>query len=443
MRNNISDATCFMFLKLAEQFDIQDMRQEANEYVLRNFVTTSESIEFKKLSKDALIYYLNHDELNTEGDESKVFHAAKNWLKHDEERMQYAEEIMSSVRFNSIKVETLQEIGETDLIDDRKQCRSLVRNALTYNALKYRKPLGQRPRGKKGIFVINRLDGTSNDHKENQSYVVSLLSGKSENIKANGKFHGMSMLEVNNFLFLFAVDTDTFLPVTMRYDPINNEWLTLAPVPTGKSAFVGSSLAKLGDNIIYILGKHAKTESLSKQVFKYNIATNDWTSLPDMPTATYMSSSVGCSMNDCVYVTGGFVHPAILHMTFAYDSKANLWIFKPPMNNGRFGHCLELVQNILYAIGGSDVPAYIETFDILSEQWTDIKGEELHGIGACSVVKDEKIYIIGGKWDEGVTGSSVIRVFDTKSEELETLEISLQEPMCYHVCGLITHPKLL
>ncbi len=460
MRNNMSGETCFTFLKLAEKFDISEIRQDANEYILGNFVTIRQSNDFKQLSKDALIQYLGHDELKTDGDESEVFYAAKDWLEKDTTRMQYAEEIMNVIRFNSIKPGILSEIGETDLIDDRKHCRGLVRNALTYHAQQYNKPLNalrQIPRGKEGIFIIDKAEesaGWKND-KENKAYLVSISDGKSCDSKNIGKFliESISIVEVNNFLFLSGVDSDTFLPVMMRYDPSCDEWLTLAPGPTGRKGLVGSSMARLGDNLFVVSGMRvtetSKLEILStnfsNKVFMYNIATNEWKMVADIPTALCMAAASGCAINGCVYVTGGHSGTATLKDTFAYDTKADLWLTKPSMNHGRVRHCLELVQNKLYAIGGQNAGALVETCDILSEQWTNIKGMELVGTAACSVVKDDKIFILGGSWkvDDKYPETSAITIFDTTSETFKVPEITLPKPMSYHVCGLVTHPKLL
>ncbi len=326
----------------------------------------------------------------------------------------------------------------------------------------YRKPVAtirQRARGKLGFFILDRGEGTGwKCDKENKTYLVSLSNGKSCNPKSIGKFlvEGLSMVEVNNFLFLFAVDSDTFLPVSMRYDPSNDEWLKLAPGPVGRKGLVGSSVARLGDNLYQISGMHVTETSpfrldmnmmngLSYKVFKYNIATNDWTTVADFPKGAFKSAASGCPMNGCVYVTGGYSDHIALKGAFAYDAKADIWLTKPSMNHGRLRHSLELVNSHLYAIGGRNAGAFIETFDIVSEQWTDIEGIAPDVEAACSVVKDDAIFILGGTWKDGdrVGYSSAIRVLHTKSEKLETLKITLPQPMNSHACGLVIHPKFL
>ena len=213
-----------------------------------------------KLPKDALIQYLSHDELNVRGDESQVFNAVREWLEYEDGRMQYAEEVIRSVRFHAIKVQKLSEIADTDLIDERKECRRLIRNAYNYHGENFMKPLLSsiecKPRGKKGLFILANHGGEGWAHPEaNKTYLCSLPDGKSHESNNIGRFlkYSMCMIEVNNFLFLFAADGKTFLPVTLRYDPNNNEWMSLAPAPMGKMATAESAIAHLGDNI-YLWG---------------------------------------------------------------------------------------------------------------------------------------------------------------------------------------------
>ncbi len=469
MTNNLSDSTCFQLLKLAEKYDFRDVVQNANKYILANFVTIRQSDDFKRLSKDELMQFLGHDELNTCGDESEAFMAANDWLEYDKERMQHVEEVIKLVRFHSIKVDKLPGIADTDLIDDRKGCRALVRQALTYHTKEFEKPLNkegvQKSRGREGFYIINNASGEDwNSTEDNKTFKVSFADNISCNSKSVGRFVRFSMLmvQVNEFLFLFAIDNTTFLPVAMRYNGISDEWISLVPVPLGKQATVGSSVALLGDKIYFISGMYiTETSKLSmrgeysNRVFMYSILCNEWKELRKVPKATYFSAANGCVVNESVYVSGGYNHashdyvgPAIqISDVHAYDDKAEVWLVKPSMNHARGKHIMKCVKDTLYVIGGNypDNGVNIELFDIGSEQWTDVK-QTLDVYASCGIVKDEKIYILGGKYTDPAThkvSMSKIRVFDTKSKEITVHNVSLPKPLAYHVAGLITIPQLL
>ncbi len=461
LRSNLSDSTCFNFLKLAERFEFQDVAQKANEYILDNFRTVHKNKDFLKISKDALVQYLNHDELNASGDENEVFKAAKDWLEVDEERLTYVEEIMSSVRFHLIKAERLCEIGDLDLIDNSKECRSLVRKALAYHSNEFKKPLiknlTNKPRGTERLFLIDNGVGPDwQNEEDNQTYLYSLSNGQSDKAKNIGRFltFTMKVVQRNNFLFLFAVDNETFLLITMRYDASSNTWMSLAPVPLGKLATVGYSVASLGTHIYFLSGMYITEEmehftiegDKSSEAFRYNIATNEWNRIKNIPTPSYFSAAAGCPVNGCIYVSGGYTHETgaqVLNTMFAYDTIAQLWLSKSPMKYERYTHSLECIKSKLYAVGGNKDAPWIEEYDPSVEQWTDID-TSLGGTDSFVVVQDEKIFILGGHWrqpDEDFSSSKPdVMAFDTITHKLTTYNITLPKPMRNHVGGLLVIP---
>ncbi len=454
LRNNLSDSCCFNFLKLAEKFELEDVIQKANEYILNNFPTVRKNVDFLQISRDALVEYLNHDELNVAGDEYEVFKAAKDWIDHDKDRLTYVKEIMSSVRFHLITAGRLFEIGDMDLIDDSKECRRLVRKALAYQNNEFEKPLISasdsriNPRGTESLFLIENGSGTDwINEKDNQTYIYSLSDGHSRKSKTIGTFlrYTMRAVQKNNFLFLFAVDNETFLPVTMRFDASSNTWMPLAPVPMGKLATVGPSVAILDKYIYFISGMYITEEmekfttkgDKSQKAFRYTISKNKWSQITDIPTPAYFSAAAGCPINGCVYVSGGYTGTLSLKTTHAYDTKTQLWLTKPNMKHGRYTHSMEFMTSKLYAVGGSQEAPWIEVYDIGREQWTDIK-TPLGGTDTFAVVKDEKIFILGGYW---VTSrKSEIKVFDTISCKMTIHNYTLPKPMRNHVGGLLVVP---
>ncbi len=121
--------------------------------------------------------------------------------------------------------------------------------------------------------------------------------------------------------------------------------------------------------------------NFSNKTFRYNIASNEWEEIADYPVGTYFSAAAGCPLNDSVLVSGGYSgwFGSIQADVYAYDSKANLWLSKPPMNHKRYRHVMKLVQDKLYAIGGITTTGDIEMFDIITDQWTIVEGMTLKG----------------------------------------------------------------
>ncbi len=465
---DLDENNCFIILRLAERYNFKNLASDVNDYILENFATIRHQSDFKNLRKEALVQYLSQDELNTRSNEAEVLYAINDWLNQDEGRMQYAEEMIQYVRFFSINTGKLLEIAKMDLIDDRKICRALVRNALEYQYNTFAQPLTinemqNRPRGKQGLIVI--LGGQGKEwisDTPNKVYKHLLWSDRVrqtsvEVMREEFVRHSVLMTQLNNILFLFAVKVvngSRFLkPASFRYDVSNDQWLDIAdemyPPPV-----VGSSLGHIGDEIfliggmyIYPFSSYCLDNDFTDQVSKYTISTNSWEELPGIPTETFASAATGYSLNSCVYVSGGYTQDMdeVLDLFWAYDTKANLWLRKPPINHARGDHLMEAVGDKIYVLGGQNHcrPVHqIEKYDIVSEQWSDIVDQTLDRIDSFSLVSDTNIFVLGGaKRNKDYRPTKAIRYLDTKTERLMLYKASLPEPVTAHVAALVTFPN--
>ncbi len=456
-------------MRYSERYNFKTLASDINDYILQNFTTVRHQSEFKNLQKEALIQYLSRDELNTAANETEVLHAIKDWLDQDEGRIQYAQDLIQNVRFMSINMGKLLDIAKMDLIDDRKICRNLVRSALEYQYDTFSQPLAtlkNRPRGNQGICVISGGRGkTWISDVPNRLYKSLSRSGTllCSDQDMNEKFvrHSMLMTQINNFLFLFATkvvneDDNSMQAVSLRYDVGTDQWLELASIPNNSSPTVGSSLARIGDEIFLISGMHISQEaieycldkSFSYDMLKYSITKNLWEAQKEIPTAMFASAATGYALNSCVFVSGGYTQDMdkVLDLVWAYDTKTDHWLSKPPMNHARGDHLMEAVGDKIYVLGGQNrcLPVLqIEKYDIVSEQWTDIAGQSLNVIDSFSVVSDTNIFILGGaKRGKGYKPMKSIRFLDTRSEHLIPYDVTLAEPVTAHVAAFVTFPKM-
>ena len=468
VENNISASTCFSFLKLAETYDMKTVISKANRYVLENFASVHQMEDFKKVSKDALLQYLNSDELNTGADEAEVYVALKDWLEYSEERMQWAAEMMKSVRFKLMKSDMLDEIADSAMIDEHKEHRMLVRNALRYHAKMFEKPLVDdeqcRPRGTSAFYILDQCHGPRNTYASSTKTVGNIfwikedISVEPSSIDSLGLFvlDSMKTIAINNFLFLFAIDQGSFTPVAKRYDASSGEWINLTPAP--QKATVGSCLARFEDHI-YLFGgmyvnetsEFAYKEEFTTEVFEYNIGKNSWAKLPDIPERTCEAAATSSATN--VYVSGGYTPPDAhaVPTVHAYNVKAKVWLTMPSMNHARGEHCMEAVADKIFVFGGATdgtmrtmVPK-TEVFDVVSQQWTDIEGLELEQAhSSTTVMESGEIYILGGvipDYTSGFCNLSGFQVFDPKSNHYRVSDIELPRGFGFaHISELLTIP---
>lgn len=172
----------------------------------------------------------------------------------------------------------------------------------------------------------------------------------------------------------------------------------------------------IGDDV-YILGGYNGSISVN-MVYKYNITSNTMTTLGSLPSARHLAMS--CVYNGNIYLVGGRNAGTVAFNDFwAYDTNANHWIQKPPMNVGRYGAFCEVIGDKLWVIGGqSNNAAFtntIEYYDFITGQWALLDSVVIptsRSIGS-SFVFDDIIYCVGGRLTNGNVGCPIVEAFDT------------------------------
>jgi N-acetylneuraminic acid mutarotase len=117
--------------------------------------------------------------------------------------------------------------------------------------------------------------------------------------------HHAASAVVNDQLFVIGGTTKGLYPIvntdiTERYDPKENKWIILEPMPSKRS---GTSAASINNTkTIYVFGGEDLTKTYNNDE-KYNVKSNKWESQKPIPISPYVLAAV--SVNDKIYVIGG------------------------------------------------------------------------------------------------------------------------------------------
>ncbi len=466
MSGKITKTNCFSFLRLAEKYNIETVEKAVTDFVLKNFVAVSETKSFGEISQQALCRYLSSDVLKTEFDEIAVFKAAKKWiLRNKITDNEVIFEVMRNVRFALVPPITLSNlVVPDDHIDNNRDCRKMVSEAMTYHADVYNQPFynenSNKPRGKVGVLVIangirqgNSYNATSNGNIDFLPIPTFAPAKQSKSLTMPMVFDSMNAVQINNFLFLFGCKSDGYQNFTMRYDASNDSWMTLDAVP--REATVGSAVAcsESRGEVLLIGGLHvnAKTNfnisicDIIANVYIYDIRKNTWTGCSDLPQP--LVYSVSKTVGNFVYATGGHSPGGTVQNVYGYDIKAKGWLSKARMNYRRCHHALEAIEEKLYAVGGrvvdgaNRIVTSIEIYDTVSNQWTIALTDGVSITASSALASDNKIYIIGGL-DNG-RKSKQVSIYDVAKNKVTHLSSQLLPHAGYNVSVFLTLPKLL
>ncbi len=456
----ITKNSCFNFLQFAEKYNIETIEDAITDFVLENFKAVSETKEFTEISKEALCRYLSSDVLKTKMEEYSVYKAARNWILHNKvEDKAIISEIMKNVRFALIPPVVLSEkVATEDLIEDSKECRKMISEAMKYHADSYNQPFYEgvlnKPRGIQGLLVI------PNGVQEGQSFTTQsikhitflslpmfVVTDESKSFNTAVVLDSMNTMQIKNFLFLFGSKCDGYQNFTMQYDASSDTWIEMAPVP--RESTIGSAIAcSENKKEIFLIGGmpvDAKSKFLldpdktTANVHGYNIQKNMWSKCSSLPEGSIYSAAI--TLHDHVYVTGGYSTQKTTDSVHAYDIKAKLWLAKAKMNEKRCQHTLDAINEKLYAVGGRIVGEEhvksVDVYDVLSNQWTIVLPDGLDVIEASSLALDRKIYIIGG-WHHKYS-----YIYDVDKNKITKLPYDLPFMSAGNVSATLTLPKLL
>lgn len=195
---------------------------------------------------------------------------------------------------------------------------------------------------------------------------------------------------------------DTFTGAFDVYDPATNKWAAKAPIPTPKKGVVTAVV----NNVLYVMGDFASFATPSAAsvmgVEAYDPVTDAWTQKAALPSAR-TNFSVGV-VNNMIYAIGGSADGP-LALNEAYDPATNTWVTKAPMPGPRKGSSIGVVNGTLYVAGGRSDTELLGTaiaYDPLHDSWSAGVAIPIPVEAPAGCASDEGVlYLVGGATSAG------------------------------------------
>jgi hypothetical protein len=195
-----------------------------------------------------------------------------------------------------------------------------------------------------------------------------------------------------------------------RYNSTTNAWSNVAPLPVP----VGQAATGAWNGKIYVAGGFIGGTSVTNALRIYDIATNTWTSGPNMPTTPGVEAAAGAVVNGKFYVMGGDDFTNGLNTTFIYDTTTNTWTTGATLPDNRTNTYGTANNGLIYVYGGVILPAFTATdtllrYDPVANSWTSLgsAGTGGHGnYGAVSPLGTGQLLITDGADSTGVSTTS-------------------------------------
>ena len=348
-------SNCLSISALADEFNCQSLKKNADTFIFKHFADVSHSEEFKSLKIEQVIHIVKSEKVNVKKEE-QVFEAVMGWVDYDaDERFRYMPKLLQNVRLPLInKYYIFDKIASNLKIMQSKDCQELVMKAVNFQCLKDRRPI---------IGSQQELARTAHE----LTNIVIACGGVQDELSTKD---------------------------ALCYVPAVDFWYPLAPLHYERNSF---PLVALDDNI-YALGGETGGKSL-KTVEFYDFGLDRWTESSNLPEP--LSGHGAAVLNGEIYIVGSGKQDSCSDAVFKYDKAANRWISVQKMKVPRRGACV--VGHLqLYAIGGYGPSgmalASVERYDPYIGEWAKIFPMNSSRAFASGAVIGDKIYVIGGEY---------------------------------------------
>jgi non-specific serine/threonine protein kinase len=144
------------------------------------------------------------------------------------------------------------------------------------------------------------------------------------------------------------------VPQTEVFD--GEGWTDVAPIPTPREHLAAASD---GRYLYAVGGRNLSADKNSPGLERYDPASDSWTKLEDMPTAT---GSVGAAyVAGLLIAVGGEGTTSVSDTVQAYDAEKRAWSQLPALPTARHGIAVTGLADSLYAIGGATTAGHVES----------------------------------------------------------------------------------
>ncbi|KAK1889966.1 Kelch-like protein 33 [Dissostichus eleginoides] len=405
LHQEINPHSCLDVASFAEAYEMPQLLEVADDFVLLNFQKVACVSKLNDLSAKKLLKYLKSLSLCVSS-EFVVFKAVVAWIEaKPKTRLPFAKRLMKTINFPLMTVEEFKEVKyltmrsdhnlsglyETILDDFRsKESHCRIYQPKETLVLIGGDQISEDPRGRsisRELWGLNALRIYTGRKKamdwkklaempepERFSHEVAVLKGQLY-VLGGKNYYGIS----DN------------LNSVLRYDPLQNSWESLTEMQKDRGSF---SVVVL-DGMIYAIGGHCHPEYM-ESVERYCPTENSWSfTWPlDLPLAGHVAKA----FQGKIFISGGLssISQHLSSMFLYHPETGSTYLAN--MAKPRARHCMEILGERLYVAGG-----------ITSDD--NMRGAVLGG----------KLYVLGGYSHEDFSETKLVHRYDPTTKRWENM----------------------
>ncbi|XP_019334997.2 kelch-like protein 33 [Alligator mississippiensis] len=418
-QHQMTPETSLDVLSFAQAYDLRQLVQTAEDFVLMNFPCVSSTPKFLDLSLDQLLWFLRSDALYILN-ELEAFEGALRWLNADRaQRLEEAEKVLRSIRFPLMSGRELKQVRAVDFMAKPGRFYDLLVESLASipPGTSTMERLPCRIRTTEKVLVICGGDSVMANMAmrcPNRELWFShrFLSGiglvKQVEWRYLGEFPDgprfrHAVVVMGNVLYVVGgkqyYGVRDMLTTAFRFDPMQGSWERLADMSCERSYFAAVGAGGL----LYAMGGSSANRYCMDSVECYDPAANAWR--PSHPLPAALCGQAACVLDGTIYVSGGCDGSCRCLTALLQYHPNHPPTQRAPMQEERAGHVMEALRGQLYVAGGlrwrdghggyADQLA-CEVYSPRLDTWTLLSPLPHAHVVAASVVLQGELYVLGG-----------------------------------------------
>ena len=168
----------------------------------------------------------------------------------------------------------------------------------------------------------------------------------------------------------------------------------------------------------------------------YNFDTKTWTTLPEMPTPRAACTRAVVRGDKIILVGGVTTKQLPVKAVDCFDTAANKWVEFPPLPLGVVGPYVQLIDDKIYCIGGTDKKGCNQSvvYDFDDRRWLPLPKKPSPCYSCGGYLYDRKLIIVGGR--NGPDPVQAVEAFDLDTKQWERLAPMNAIRVFYGVIGI-------
>jgi kelch-like protein 10 len=177
-------------------------------------------------------------------------------------------------------------------------------------------------------------------------------------------------------------------------DELETMTTTDEEIPTPKFA-----LQRIHD-ILFVIGGKDKNRRPTDYFETYCPRTDRWTKIEEFGPTCWSQGQRAAVIGFDIYLIGGTENGRFSNSCRCFNAVTKTWRDVAPMNHVRYLHCVAVLGDVLYVMGGADDDnsplKTAERYDLKTDRWSPIADMNVEREDASAAALNGKIYVVGG-----------------------------------------------